>query len=84
MYSLQATGLRLSCLVESFVSVAVGFAIGFVCSWKLSLISCVFAPFIVTSGIMHMKLQQSDQAGNRRSIEDAGKVSVLIKMKLEH
>ena len=66
--------MRFSCLVESFVSVAVGFAIGFVSSWKLSLISCVFAPFIVTSGIMHMKLQQRDDAGNRKSIEDAGKV----------
>ncbi len=72
---MQATGARLGTVLQAFSSIGIGLAIGFVYSWKLSLMILAFAPFIVFFSYLEMKFMMiGNGAKDKEALETAGKV----------
>lgn len=70
----QATGQRLATMFQGLASVGAGIAIGFAYSWKLTLLIVGFAPVMLASGAVQMKVMSGNKEANRAAMEDAGKV----------
>ncbi|CAD5117246.1 DgyrCDS6041 [Dimorphilus gyrociliatus] len=71
-----ATGARLGTIIQSFCSIVTGLVIGFVFSWKLSLLICGFAPFMMIGGFIQMRVMTGGAKGDKEALEEAGKISV--------
>ena len=74
----QATGQRLTTLLASVGGITAGVAIGFYYSWQLTLLVLAFAPFIVISGYIEMKVVSGQAKSNDKALENAGKVRYMI------
>lgn len=72
----QATGTRLGTIIQSLCSILTGLVIGFVYSWKLSLLICGFAPLMMIGGFIQMKVMTGGAKGDKIALEEAGKISV--------
>lgn len=53
-----------------------GLVIGFVYSWKLSLLICGFAPLMMIGGFVQMRVMTGGVKGDKKALEQAGKISV--------
>lgn len=61
-------------MLQSLASIGAGIGIGFAYSWKLTLLIVGFAPFILMSGMIQMKVVAGNKEANRAAMEGAGKV----------
>lgn len=73
--SVQATGARIGTMFQSLASVGTGIIIGFVYSWKLTLLILGFMPFIVASGYIQMQVMSGFSGKGQEALEAAGKAS---------
>ncbi|ELU04466.1 hypothetical protein CAPTEDRAFT_135774, partial [Capitella teleta] len=71
-----ATGARLATMLQSLASIGAGIAIGFAYSWELTLMIIAFAPFILMSSAIQMKVVAGNKEANRAAMEGAGKVAI--------
>uniref|UniRef100_X2B039 Bile salt export pump n=1 Tax=Capitella teleta TaxID=283909 RepID=X2B039_CAPTE len=71
-----ATGTRLGTAFQSMASVGAGIVIGFVYSWKLTLLILGFLPFLVVGGILQMKVMQGYSGKGQEALEGAGKIAI--------
>ena len=76
-FSPQATGARLASTVQSLCGVILGLAIGFYYSWKLALFILAFAPFILISGFIQVKIMMGSALKDKKALEEAGKVRLF-------
>lgn len=72
--STQATGMRISTIVQSIVTMAVAITIGFIYGWKLALLIFGCLPVLAISGALEMKILQGGHEKDAALIEEAGKV----------
>ena len=61
-------------LLQSLGSIGVGIIIGFVFSWKLTLVILLFIPFIGIAGALEMKMFKGVAGENQEALGAAGKV----------
>lgn len=59
-------------------SVGTGVIIGFVYSWKLTLVILGFIPFIIGAGLLQMKVIQGFSGEGQKALEGAGKVAAEV------
>ena len=71
---LQATGARLGVMCQSMASIGVGIIIGFIFSWKLTLVILIFLPAIGVAGVLQMKIIEGYASAGLAALEGAGKV----------
>ena len=89
-FSFQATGSRLSTLCQSLSAVVCGLIIGFVFSWKLTLLVMCFLPFILIAAIIRTRNHYRYRGPRKRdgadeSTDNAGKVAAnLASVPLSH
>ena len=74
-FLLQATGSRLATFCQSMSSIGAGIIIGFIYSWELTLLILGFAPFMLASGFIQMKVLSGNAGDKKTALENAGKVS---------
>ncbi len=73
---MQATGARLGTMFQAFSSIGIGMTIGFIYSWKLTLVILAFAPFIMFFSYLEMKFMMiGNSAQDKEALEQAGMVS---------
>jgi len=73
--SFQATGSRIAVVIQSIGSIAYGIVIGFVYSWKLTLVVLGIAPFMLITGMIKMRIVTGSQSTINKKMEEAAKVS---------
>jgi ABC-type multidrug transport system fused ATPase/permease subunit len=71
-----ATGSHLGTLLQSFGSIAFGIVVGFVYSWKMTLAVIGFAPLMLFSGFLKMRLEIGAGKQQNKKMEEAAKVAV--------
>jgi ABC-type bacteriocin/lantibiotic exporter with double-glycine peptidase domain len=71
-----ATGSRLGVLIQSFGSIAFGVTIGFVYSWQLTLVVLGFAPLMLITGFLKMRILSGAGGKHSKKMEDSAKVAV--------
>ena len=74
---IQATGARLGVLVQSLSSIGVGIVIGFIFSWKLTLVILIFLPALGIAGFLEVRMIQGYANAGQAVLEDASKVCLL-------
>ncbi len=72
---LQATGVRLGTMLESFVGMFLGLLISLIYNWVLSLVILGLVPIIVIAGSLEAQAVTGQAGKNKRDLESAGKVS---------
>jgi len=77
---LQATGSRLGQVFQAISSIGVGIIIGFVFSWELTLLLLAFAPLVIISGFIEMKVVSGNSSDLKKAFEEAGKVCYCMIM----
>eukprot|EP00057_Strongylocentrotus_purpuratus_P008762 XP_011663236.1 PREDICTED: multidrug resistance protein 1 [Strongylocentrotus purpuratus] len=70
-----ATGVRLSTLFQTAVTLAAALVIGFVFGWKLALVVLACVPLLVVAGGLQLKLMQGTQKRDSELLEEAGKIA---------
>jgi ABC-type multidrug transport system fused ATPase/permease subunit len=70
-----AAGSRIGYVVQSIAAIGAGLIIGFVYSWQLTLLVLAFAPFMLISGFIQMRVVQT-RGGKSDPIEQAGSIAV--------
>ena len=70
-----ATGARVGSMIMSLAALGTGVIIGFVYSWKLTLLVLAFMPMIAIAGLIEMKILQGTANSGKSALEQAGKVS---------
>ena len=73
-FVIQATGSRLAMVIQSLGSIGFGIVIGFVYSWKLTLVLLGFAPFMLIAGFIKMRIMAGTRGELNRKMEEAAKV----------
>lgn len=71
-----ATGARLGTTFQSIAALGTGIVIGFIYSWKLTLLILAFMPFIVIAGYINMKVMSGFSGEGQEALEESGKVAV--------
>ncbi|CAF3084747.1 unnamed protein product [Rotaria sp. Silwood2] len=71
-----ATGVRIGLMLQNFSSLGAGIILGFVFSWQLTLLILAFVPFMVIGGFLQSRLMTGFASKDKKSFEDAGKVTV--------
>nr|AJG01604.1 ATP-binding cassette sub-family B MDR/TAP member 1 [Dreissena polymorpha] len=71
-----AAGIKLGSALMAFCSVVTGIVIGFVYSWKITLLTIAFLPFVVIGGALEMKMTQGAAGKNKEALESAGKIAI--------
>lgn len=74
MRVLQATGVRLGTLMESFVGMFLGLLISFIYNWVLSLVILGVVPVVVIAGSLEARALTGQVGDTKRDLESAGKV----------
>ena len=64
--------------IRSVSSLLGGCIIGFVYSWKLTLVFMAFAPFLIATGFIEMSLMKGSAQADKEALEKAGKVCILM------
>jgi ABC-type bacteriocin/lantibiotic exporter with double-glycine peptidase domain len=72
----QATGSRLAVLIQSFGSITYGIIIGFIYSWKLTLVVLGFAPLMLVTSVIKMRIVYGSQGHINKKMEQAAKVMI--------
>ena len=75
---IQATGARLGVLVQSLSSIGAGIVIGFIFSWKLTLVIFLFLPAIGIAGYLEMRMMQGYANAGQHALEEATKVCYIV------
>ncbi|XP_041479457.1 ATP-dependent translocase ABCB1-like [Lytechinus variegatus] len=70
-----ATGVRLSTLFQTAVTLAAAIVIGFVFGWKLALVVLACVPLLVAAGGLQLRLMQGTQKRDSELLEEAGKIA---------
>nr|XP_054768939.1 ATP-dependent translocase ABCB1-like [Lytechinus pictus] len=70
-----ATGVRLSTVLQSLVTMTAAMAIGFIFGWQLALLIFGCLPLLSATGAIQMKVLQGAQARDRALIEESGKIA---------
>ncbi|XP_071479160.1 ATP-dependent translocase ABCB1-like [Diadema antillarum] len=70
-----ATGVRISSLLQSCVTLAAALVIGFVFGWKLALVVLACVPLLIAAGAIQFKLMQGSQKRDSELLEEAGKIA---------
>ncbi|XP_053373066.1 ATP-dependent translocase ABCB1-like isoform X2 [Mercenaria mercenaria] len=71
-----AAGIRLGSTLMSITSIVAGLVIGFIYSWKLTLLIIAFLPFLMIGGALQMKMLQGAAGKNKEALETAGKIAI--------
>ncbi|ELU01162.1 hypothetical protein CAPTEDRAFT_219712 [Capitella teleta] len=71
-----ATGTHLGTAFQSLASVGAGVIIGFVYSWKLTLLILGFLPFLIIGGFLQMKVMSGFSGKGQEALEGAGKIAI--------
>ena len=74
----QASGSRFGTIIQSLSCLGAGFVIGFIYSWKLTLMIIGFVPFILAAGMLQMKIMGGSAKQSQSSLEGAGKVRICF------
>lgn len=74
----QAAGIRLGSTLMSLTSIVAGLVIGFIYSWKLTLLIIAFLPLLMIGGFLQMKMLTGAAGKNKKALESAGKVRVYV------
>ena len=77
LYLVQATGARLGTMCQALCSVGVGVIIGFIFSWKLTLVILGFAPVLFLSGLVQTQMSMGTAETGQGAVEEAGKVMTV-------
>lgn len=64
----------MAALIQSFASIGGGLVIGFIYSWQLTLVVVAFAPFMLLSGFIEMRVFAGSQGEKNKKMEEASKV----------
>lgn len=72
-----ASGSRFGTIIQSVSCLGAGFIIGFIYSWKLTLMIIGFVPFMMAAGMLQMKIMGGSAKRGQTALEGAGKVSHL-------
>lgn len=76
----QATGSKIGVTLEALTTISVALGISFYYSWKLTLVTLGFMPFMIATGIVHSKILTGFARGDKNSLDQAGKVRIVIMM----
>ena len=66
--------------IRSVSSLVGGLIIGFIYSWKLTLVFMAFAPFMIASGFLEMSLMKGSAQADKEALESAGKVRLVMSL----
>ncbi|XP_060073738.1 ATP-dependent translocase ABCB1-like [Ylistrum balloti] len=69
------TGIRLSIIVSSFVSLVAALVISFIFGWKLALVVLGGVPILAAAGYLQFKVITGQHKGDEKTLENAGKVA---------
>ncbi|XP_069111959.1 ATP-dependent translocase ABCB1-like isoform X2 [Argopecten irradians] len=69
------TGIRLSIVVNSFVSLVAALVISFIFGWKLALVVLGGVPILAAAGYLQFKVVTGQHKGDQKTLENAGKVA---------
>ena len=75
-FLLQATGLRIGVLIQSFATMITALIVAFVFVWELTLVMLIFMPIMVLSGKMQASLLRGYSKNDKEGVEDGGKVGL--------
>ncbi|XP_071977907.1 bile salt export pump-like isoform X2 [Engystomops pustulosus] len=70
-----ATGLQIGMIVDSLTTISVALIIAFSYSWKLSLVTLCFLPFLGLSGALQAKMLGRLASQDKQAMEAAGRIS---------
>ncbi|KAI0227963.1 ATP-dependent translocase ABCB1 [Lamellibrachia satsuma] len=70
-----ASGVKLAATLQGGVSIIAGVLIGFIYSWELTLVILAFAPFLVISGTLQIKMMAGNMGMSQGALEEAGKIA---------
>lgn len=65
------TGARLGVIFQVLSGITFGLLIGFFCSWKLALISGFFAPLMMLSGFVGVKISIGEDSSKAKALENS-------------
>ncbi|XP_060595692.1 ATP-dependent translocase ABCB1-like [Ruditapes philippinarum] len=71
-----AAGIRLGSTFMAITSIVAGLVIGFIYSWKLTLLIIAFLPFLMIGGALQMKMLNGAAGKNKEALESAGKIAI--------
>ncbi|CAC5420869.1 Multidrug resistance protein 1A,ATP-binding cassette sub-family B member 5,Phosphatidylcholine translocator ABCB4,Multidrug resistance protein 1 [Mytilus coruscus] len=69
-----ATGSKIGVTLEAITTISVALGISFYYSWKLSLVTLGFMPFMIATGIVNNKILKGFVRGDKNSLDQAGKL----------
>ena len=72
----QAAGSRVGYILQSLAALIMGLIIGFVYSWKLTLLVLCFAPIVLIAGFVQMKFVYRNK-GKDNKMERAATVRIF-------
>jgi len=64
----------LASVIQSFGSIGFGLIIGFINSWELTLFVLAFAPFMLITGFVRVKIVLGTRGERNKNMEEAAKV----------
>ena len=64
-------------VMQSLAAIGCGLAIGFIYSWKLTLVVLAFAPFMLLGNIIKMQVMTGGRTEKNSKMEEAAKVGFL-------
>ncbi|KAI9550964.1 ABC protein [Daphnia sinensis] len=70
-----ATGARIGLLVQVSVSILVALTLSLVYSWKLALVSGVFVPVVLLSGVLEVKMNTGQIAAKAKALEQSTRLA---------
>lgn len=71
-----ATGTRIGSLLQAFSTIAIGAAISFYFSWKLTLVSIITVPVVLSAVFFESRYMDSSSNAEKLAMEDATKIAV--------
>ena len=72
----QATGSRLSSLIETVTALILAMIIAFVYSWIMALFMVSVVPILIIAGVFQGRILSRNIAQNKKALENAGMVAV--------
>ncbi|ELT96740.1 hypothetical protein CAPTEDRAFT_196652 [Capitella teleta] len=70
-----ATGFRLGTIAQSIASLGGGICIGFIFSWKMTLVILTFAPALMLTGFIATKMASGVGVQGRQTLDQASKIA---------
>ena len=63
--------------LSSLANIMTAVVIGFIYSWKLTLVVLAFFPFMIIAGFLQMKVMQGSTSEGKEANEETGKVRII-------